>query len=264
MWVQLALDVVAPLVLFYALRQMGQSVLVASVIGGTIPTLRALYSLVRGNVDLLGIAMMSMFIVGTVVAYITGDPRLVFAKDGWLTGMLGVWAIVSLLTKRPFMMHLGRMIATAKKGTGAADVWERRWSTEPEFRRRLFLVSFVVGIVLIVDAVVRVAIAYLAPIDAVPLITNVQYVVMLGLLLSWFFPYTARSPTTTASRSSANSNAARSSTLRTPPMRNSARGWTSSRSRDTHRSSLRLTSRSPGPVMRWWPAGWRSWDSGYA
>lgn len=34
--------------------------------------------------------------------------------------------------------------------------------------------------------------SYLAPIDAVPLITNVQYVVMLGLLLAWFFPYTAR------------------------------------------------------------------------
>jgi hypothetical protein len=54
------------------------------------------------------------------------------------------------------------------------------------------LVSFVVGAVLILDAVVRVIIAYALPLDAVPIATNVQYVVMLAALLGWFFPYTAR------------------------------------------------------------------------
>ena len=42
---------------------------------------------------------------------------------------------------------------------------------------------------LIVDAIV---IAYSLPLDSIPLATNVQYFVMLGGLLSWFFPYTAR------------------------------------------------------------------------
>jgi hypothetical protein len=44
----------------------------------------------------------------------------------------------------------------------------------------------------VLDAVVRVVIAYALPIDAVPLASNVQYVVMLAGLLGWFFPYSAR------------------------------------------------------------------------
>ena len=42
------------------------------------------------------------------------------------------------------------------------------------------------------DAAVRIVIAYTLPVDLVPLANNVQYVVMLAGLLGWFFPYTAR------------------------------------------------------------------------
>lgn len=48
-----------------------------------------------------------------------------------------------------------------------------------------------IGIVLVVDAVGRIAIASLLPLDQVPLATNIQYVVMLAGLLTWFFRYTA-------------------------------------------------------------------------
>jgi hypothetical protein len=47
-------------------------------------------------------------------------------------------------------------------------------------------------VVLVLDAVVRVMIAYALPIEVVPLASNVQYVVMLAGLLGWFFPYSGR------------------------------------------------------------------------
>lgn len=75
--------------------------------------------------------MLTLFAAGTAVAFLPGDPRIIFAKDGWLTGLLGLWVIVSLRMRRPFMLHLGRTIATVKKGAEAADVWERRWHDEP-------------------------------------------------------------------------------------------------------------------------------------
>lgn len=190
--IQLAIDIVVPLLLFYVLRRAGTPLLTASVISGAVPGLHTLFSLARGRADLLGLVMLTLFTAGTIVAFLRGDPRIIFAKDGWLTGLLGLWVIVSLWTRQPFMMHLGRTIATVKKGAEAAAGWERRWDLEPRFRRDIRLVSWVIGIVLVLDAVVRVVIAYTLPVDVLPLATNVQYVVMLTGLLGWFFPYTAR------------------------------------------------------------------------
>ena len=190
--IQLAIDIVVPLLLFYTLRRAGAPLLTASVASGSVPGLHTLISLARGRADMLGLVMLTLFTAGTVVAYLRGDPRIIFAKDGWLTGMLGLWVIVSLQTRQPFMLHLGRTIATVKKGLAAGAAWERRWTDEPRFRHDIRLVSRVIGIVLVLDAVVRIVIAYTLPVDLVPLASNVQYVVMLAGLLGWFFPYTAR------------------------------------------------------------------------
>lgn len=190
--IQLLTDVVVPLVAFYTLRHLGVSVLLASVISGAVPALRTALSAARGRMDAIGLVMISLFAAGAVLAYLEGSPRIIYAKDGWLTGLLGIWAIVSLAMKRPFMLHAGRMIATAKKGADAATAWEQRWHDEPRFRHDLRLVSCVVGVILILDAVVRVVIAYTLPVDLIPAVTNIQYVIMLAGLLGWFFPFTSR------------------------------------------------------------------------
>ena len=77
-----------------------------------------------------------------------------------------------------------------KIGDEGAAEWERRWGTEPVFRHDIKFVSLVVGLVLLLEAVVRVVVAYALPIGLVPLVTTIQYLVMLACLLSWFFWYT--------------------------------------------------------------------------
>ena len=113
--IQLAVDIVAPLALFYLLRQAGTPVLAASAASGAGPAVHALVSLARGRVDVPALVMITLFAAGTAVALLRGDPRIIFAKDGWLTGLLGLWVIVSLRMRRPFMLHLGRNIATVKE-----------------------------------------------------------------------------------------------------------------------------------------------------
>jgi hypothetical protein len=190
---QIGIDVVLPLVVYYVARAMGASVLAATLVSGVLPALRVITTAVRQRkADVLGLMMVSLFLVSGAVSVLEGNPRLLFARDGWLTGALGVWALLSLRLTWPFMLHLGRAIAALKRGDAGADVWEQRWTAEPEFRHHLQVVSIVVGVVLIVDAVVRIVIAYSLPLDSIPLATNVQYFVMLGGLLAWFFPYTAR------------------------------------------------------------------------
>jgi intracellular septation protein A len=186
-------DVVLPLVVYYALRALGAGVLTATLAAGAVPAANAALVAARSRrVDIAGLVVVSLFLAGGTLSVVTGDARLLYIKDGWLTGLLGAWVLLSLTMKRPFMLHLGTVIATAKVGDAGAAAWQRRWVDDPVFRRRLRLVSVVVGVVLMLDALVRVVIASVVDLDAVATLTNVQYVVMLAGLLSWFFWYTAR------------------------------------------------------------------------
>ncbi|MFG1653410.1 VC0807 family protein [Micromonospora sp. NPDC049275] len=190
---RVVVDVVLPLVVYYVLRALGADVLAATLAAGAVPAANAALVAARSRrVDVAGLVVVSLFVAGGALSVVTGDARLLYIKDGWLTGLLGAWVLLSLAMKRPFMLHLGTVIATAKVGDAGAAAWQQRWSDDPVFRRRLRLVSVVVGVVLMLDAVARIAIASVIDLDAVATVTNVQYVVMLAGLLSWFFWYTAR------------------------------------------------------------------------
>ena len=77
-------------------------------------------------------------------------------------------------------------VAALWDGNVRADVLGCREDNE------LRLVSVVIGVVLLLDAVVRDFVALTFPVDELALATNVQYVVMLAGLLSWFFWYIER------------------------------------------------------------------------
>ncbi|MFG1885574.1 VC0807 family protein [Micromonospora sp. NPDC049102] len=174
-------------------RALGAGVLAATLAAGAVPAANAALVAARSRrIDVAGLVVVSLFLAGGARSVVTGDARLLYVKDGWLTGLLGAWVLLSLTMKRPFMLHLGTAIATAKVGDEGAAAWQQRWTDDPVFRRRLRLVSVVVGVVLMLDAVVRVAIAMVVDLDAVATLTNVQYLVMLAGLLSWFFWYTGR------------------------------------------------------------------------
>ncbi|MGV9214182.1 VC0807 family protein [Micromonospora sp. RB23] len=190
---RVVVDAILPLVVYYALRALGAGVLAATLAAGAVPAANSALVAVRSRrVDVAGLVVVSLFLAGGALSVVTGDARLLYIKDGWLTGLLGAWVLLSLAMKRPFMLHLGTVIATAKVGDEGAAAWQQRWIDDRVFRHRLRLVSVVVGVVLMLDALVRVAIASVVDLDTVATITNVQYVVMLAGLLSWFFWYTAR------------------------------------------------------------------------
>lgn len=133
---QILVDVIIPVAVFYVLRNaFDVPVIAASLISCLVPAIRTVARLITmRTVDVLGIVMLTLFVVGGTVSVIEGNPRILYAKDGWLTGLFGVWILVSLLMRRPFMLAAGRTIATVKIGHEGAAQWEARWENEPQFR----------------------------------------------------------------------------------------------------------------------------------
>jgi hypothetical protein len=95
-------------------------------------------------------------------------------------------------TRRPVMMIMGRSIVIAKVGMAGLAKFEARWDTEAAFRRATRILSAIWGLVFALDALVQVAIAYTLPVDQVPLVSTLQWLVALGGLIGFHIVYTKR------------------------------------------------------------------------
>ncbi|WP_405138910.1 hypothetical protein [Nocardia sp. NBC_01388] len=87
------------------------------------------------------------------------------------------------------MLVAARAVVTAKVGAAGAQEWEDRWHAEAGFRRHIRVLTAVWGAGFALDAVVRVVLAQTLPIDAVPLVTGLQWVVVLGVLFGFHVLY---------------------------------------------------------------------------
>ncbi len=181
MLIAVLIDVAVPLAVYYAARASGASQWLALVLSATAPLMRAAYTLVRNRaVDGFAVAVLGVILVSVAASFVTGGPRFLLAKDGWLTAVVGIVILTTVRTRRPLMFVVGR--AMLEKVGESADDWDRRWDHSPEFRRvwRALTVAWGVGVIL--DAAIVVVIAYVLPIDLVPGISALQWIALLVVL----------------------------------------------------------------------------------
>ncbi|MFI5608787.1 VC0807 family protein [Amycolatopsis sp. NPDC051903] len=170
--VNLAVNLVAPAALFYGLRALGVNQWLALLAGVVPPAVRAVQTVVRKRrVDTLAVFTLSILVLSVATSFLSGSPRFLLAKDGWMTAAAGGWMLATLLRK-PFLYQVLRSFL----GTEGRERVERNWLGSPTYRHVLRVTTTMWGVVLVLDAGVRVLLAYTLPVDRVPLISGLQYV----------------------------------------------------------------------------------------
>ncbi len=171
-----ALDFVLPVVLFYVLRAAGVSAYLALLAGALVSLLSAAYSLVRKR-QVNGVAtfMTTMLVLSTIVTLASGSPRFLLARDAWVTGAAGIWFIASCWAPRPLAYHF--VLAVGQGRFGWPPDFEARWERAPRFRHMWRVASIAWGVGTLLDAVLRWVMAYSLPIDVVPVLTQVLFIV---------------------------------------------------------------------------------------
>ena len=168
----LGLNLAAPIALSSGLRAAGVGIYLALIIGAVAPALGAVVKLIRRErLDFLSLFMLTMLLLGAGVSFLTGSPRFLLAKDGWLTGVSGVWMLLSVRSQRPLTFLFSRPLlegVTLKMGGSAGASWDTLWERVPRFRHIWCVVTIVWGLALLVDAAIRVVMAYTLPVDLVP------------------------------------------------------------------------------------------------
>ncbi|WP_246213488.1 VC0807 family protein [Kitasatospora viridis] len=167
----LVVDVALPLAAYYAARGFGVGLVPALIVSSVIPAVRTIYGLLRsGKVNAFAALILGVNVVGLLTTFITGDPRLMIAKDGLVSSSIGIGILLSVLRGRP-MMSVGlrpfltkgdaaREAAFEALGHGSAGLAA---AGSAAFRRAERVFSLVWGLALVLECAARVVGAYTLP-----------------------------------------------------------------------------------------------------
>ncbi|GAA2251675.1 MULTISPECIES: VC0807 family protein [Kitasatospora] len=178
---------------YYLLHGLGLGQWAALTISSLLVLPWLLYGMIRNRrVELMPVFALVLMTVGALMSLVTGSPRTLLIRDSWLIGVLGVWVLGTLPTRRPFMLTASRSVVAAKIGEDGAQEWLRNWDRDPAFRRHIRLLTAFWGCGFTVDAGVRVVLACTLPVDSVPLVSTLQWLVVLGGMLGYHNWYVTR------------------------------------------------------------------------
>ncbi|MFF4250788.1 VC0807 family protein [Streptomyces sp. NPDC001663] len=166
----LLVDVAVPLGSYYLLKDgFGMSTFAALAWSSVVPALRTVWSAVKERqTNGLAALILVVNVVGLVLSFVSGDPRLMLAKDGAVSSTVGIGILVSVALGKP-MMTAGLKPFLVKGNVAKEAAWERlaagTAAGSVAFRRHERAYSVVWGVALLAECVARVVGAYTIPVD---------------------------------------------------------------------------------------------------
>src|SRR5262249_48800021 len=153
-------DVGLPAAAYYGCRALGIDAWPALAAGGIGALIRVAYiALSRRRLEGLAAVVVAVFAVLLAASLLTGDPRVLLARESIVSGSLGLLLLGSCLVGRPVPYVLLRRVNAGRPELPAQ--WDRLWQTRPSFRRVFVVTSLVWGAGLLIEAIVRIPLIYL-------------------------------------------------------------------------------------------------------
>lgn len=172
----LAVDLVTPLAAYGTLQLAGLPVIESLAGAAAVPAARVVAGAVRSRrVNGLALLVLAALAAGVTLTLLTGNPRLAIARDAVIGFAAGAVFLGSLAMRRPAMFYLLRSFRGA--------TLEEQWDRVPRLRRDLRSMTAAIGGLCLLDAALRVLIAYTLPLRAAGTLVHFQPIVLVCLLM---------------------------------------------------------------------------------
>ncbi|MGK5548234.1 VC0807 family protein [Streptomyces sp. URMC 127] len=171
----LVVDAVLPMAAYYALSKgFGMSTVAALGWSSALPAARTVWGLAKDRrVNGLAALILVVNLVGLVLSGVSGDARLMLAKDSAVSSTIGLAVIVSAFVGQRPLMTTGLKPWVVKGDPARLAAWDRLSVREARFRRSERTFSLVWGTALLAECVARVVGAYTLPVDTMVWLGNV-------------------------------------------------------------------------------------------
>jgi hypothetical protein len=136
------------------------------------------------DLDGFAILVLTELVLSVILTLVSSDPRFVLARPAAYTALAGVYALATLRGK-PFMVQITRPMAAGGDPV-RADAFDRAWDESARFRRVERAMTVGLGLVLIAEAALRVAIVFSEPEQAVLKASLLSQLPAIGLFVLWF------------------------------------------------------------------------------
>ena len=151
--ITLLINGAVPFVVYEVLRSHMSSIAALS-IATVIPLIDNLFSFIkRRKMDVFAVFMLVSFLLGIIMMCIGGSERLLLIRESFVTGILGIIFLGSLLFSRPLIFYFAIRFTVGNdpdKTSAFADNWQYAY-----FRFVLRLMTVVWGLALLGESAVR-------------------------------------------------------------------------------------------------------------
>ncbi|MEU3956293.1 VC0807 family protein [Streptomyces achromogenes] len=187
----LLIDVAVPLGSYYLFKEaFGMSTFAALAWSSVVPAVRTVWSVVKERrANALAVLILVVNVVSLLLSFVSGDPRLMLAKDSGVSSTVAIGILVSVGLGKPMMTEAMKPFLV--KGDPAREAAFQRLMSgaaagSAVFRRKERVFSVVWGLVLLAECVARVVGAYTVPVDTMVWLGSVVLVaaMVIGFLLS--------------------------------------------------------------------------------
>ncbi|WP_342777136.1 MULTISPECIES: VC0807 family protein [Streptomyces] len=189
----IALNVVAPIITYHQLQDHGWSEAGSLLVSSAWPVVDNIVVLAwRRKLDEFAMVTLAFLAITAAVSLVgANSARTLLVKDSCVTGLFGLLCLATLLAPRPLIFYFGRKFAT--DGTPESTAWWNGLWQYPGFRRSMTVMTAVWGVGYLLEAGVRVALAYVLDTDTMVAVSPIMiYGVLAGLAL-WTVYYGKKS-----------------------------------------------------------------------
>jgi intracellular septation protein A len=177
-----------PLLAVKVLQHYGVSLVDALALAAVFPAGQTLFAWLRTRrLDALGAISLILIVLSVAASLISGDAHFALVKESVLTGLFGLICLASLLAPRPLMFFVGRQFATGGDAALIAE-WNSRWQY-PFFRKVQRTITAVWGVAYVLEATLRVVVAYTATASTTLAVSPIVGIVVTVACVIWTVRY---------------------------------------------------------------------------
>ncbi|MBB5889967.1 VC0807 family protein [Kutzneria kofuensis] len=173
-----------PIVVYYGLTALGLGDGPALGVAAGAVAVSLLPKAVRERrLDGLGMVVLATCLISLALALLSGNERIILAKDPATSGLAGLAFLATCVVGRPATFHFSRRLRAFTPEQRAH--WDRLWATEAHFRSLHRTSSAVWGAVLFGESVLRMVLVFTLPPSVMVGLSTVIELVAVALAIAW-------------------------------------------------------------------------------